>query len=251
MLASALSAPADGAILTLVDGTLDIAIGGLPKVTFSQNVSAIPISVSSGGGFTEPASIFTGSVMFPTSLFTGVPRFDGFTFASVANQAKSIAPGAPPGTHTQHIVRAGGGFGGPGRLTGTVFANVLNLFNLAVPLWRIGNTGYRYYASGCGPNCIVDSMFATGWTTGPVTVTGLTTGLAGNMINTVTFSGYDNRTPNHKGVIQLISPFKVVWAAGNLPGVAVQTLTFVPEPGTLLLLGAGGVGLGLYARRRR
>jgi hypothetical protein len=56
--------------------------------------------------------------------------------------------------------------------------------------------------------------------------------------------------------VQLISPFKVITnAAGNLPGLATQTLTFfghgdIPEPGTLLFLGTGVVGLGLYGWRR-
>ena len=70
--------------------------------------------------------------------------------------------------------------------------------------------------------------------------------------NSVTFVGYDNRTPGHAGVLLLISPFKVITnAAGNLPGLATQTLTFlVPEPGTLLLLGSGVVGLALHGLRR-
>jgi hypothetical protein len=70
--------------------------------------------------------------------------------------------------------------------------------------------------------------------------------------NTVINVGYDNRDAAHNGVIQLISPFKVITnAAGNLPGLATQTLTFAtPEPGTLLLLGSGALGLALYGRRK-
>jgi hypothetical protein len=57
-------------------------------------------------------------------------------------------------------------------------------------------------------------------------------------VNTVTFGGYDNRTPLHNGVIALVSPFKVSTnVMGNLPAYALQTLTFVPEPGTLVFLG--------------
>ena len=67
--------------------------------------------------------------------------------------------------------------------------------------------------------------------------------------------GFDNRgaTPQGGGVVQLISPFHVTTsAAGNLPGLATQTLTFVPEPGTILLLlsGVATLGIGGWLRMR-
>jgi hypothetical protein len=71
----------------------------------------------------------------------------------------------------------------------------------------------------------------------------------------VTFAGYDNRTPAHGGVVQLVSPFKTITnLVGNIPSLAVQTLTFegaVPEPGTLLLLAAGIAGLTVHGVRKR
>jgi hypothetical protein len=248
------SAPAAASVMTLVGGTLGVSVtlGGAPTLTvnFPQNLSAVPIAVSSGGGsFVEPASIFTGSVMLPTSLFTGVALIDGLTLANLANGAKSIAQGGASGPRTQHILRAGGGLGGPGPLDGTLFVNILALFNLAVPLDFVGSTGGQ-------ANVTAGSLLArfngTGWTTGPVLVTGITSGITPpTVVNTVTFSGYETRTPNHQGVVQLISPFKVITnAVGNLPGVAVQTLTFVPEPGMLVLIAAGALGLAVYARRR-
>jgi hypothetical protein len=103
------------------------------------------------------------------------------------------------------------------------------------------------------------TVFGTGWTTAPVQLTGVTTistptSQAG-IVNTVTFAGYDNRTPGHVGRVLLVSPFKVISnATGNLPGLARQTLDFggvVPEPGALGLLALGVVALALQGWRKR
>src|SRR3990172_7511618 len=199
-------------IVTLVGGSLGISLGGLPPASFPLNVSAVPLSVSSGGGsFTEPAPIFTGNLNLPTSLFTGVPLISDLTFGNVANSTKFIAQGAVGGGHAAGVLRAGGGLGGPGPLGGTAFLNILALVNMAIPLSPIGNTGDSFVLAA---GSLLITVLGTGWTTAPVTLTGLTT--AG--VNTVPFAGYDNRTPAHGGVVQLVSPFKVITnTAGNLP----------------------------------
>jgi hypothetical protein len=186
-----------------------------------------------------------------------VALINGLTIGNLANGQKVIANGAAAGTRTVDVLRPGGGLGGPGPLAGTAFVNVLGLFNLAVPLGVVGNPGAT---TAVAAGSLFVTVNGTGWTTGAVTVQGVTTANpvttpnAPENINTVTPVGYDNRTPNHGGVVQLISAFKVITnAAGNLPGLATQTLTFVPEPGTALLLGAGVATLGLcgWLRARR
>jgi hypothetical protein len=245
------SSGSGASILTLAGATLGIGIGSLfPPVVFPQNNTGVAVSVSSGGGsFTEPAGIFTGNVVaLPTSLFTGVPLVHQVFLGNLSNGTKFVAQGAAGGGHTANVLRAGGGLGGPGPLTGTAFINVLGLSNLAVPLFVIGNTGAET-AVNFGESFLV-TVNGTGWTTGPVTLTGLTV----SGVNTVTLAGYDNRTPAHDGVVQLVSPFKVTTnAIGNLPGLAVQTLSFsgaVPEPGTLALLGLGAAALATLGWRR-
>jgi hypothetical protein len=52
--------------------------------------------------------------------------------------------------------------------------------------------------------------------------------------------------------VKLASPFRL--DTGNLSGSSVgvlyKTFTFVPEPGTMLLLVSGAVGLAVIGRRR-
>lgn len=208
VLALALASSPAPASLLLVDGTLDLQFfrpegTGFPRVRFDQSLSNVPLSVSSGGGFVEPAGVFAGTVEVPSALFTGVPLFNGLT-AVLANGTKSIAPGAAGGGHTAGVLRAGGGLGGPRALAGDAIVNILHLFNVLVPLSPIGDTG-AIAARSAGQ--LVFTVFGTGWTTAPVTITGITTHTAGGYdADTVMHVGYDNRTPSHAGVVQLVSP---------------------------------------------
>jgi hypothetical protein len=89
------------------------------------------------------------------------------------------------------------------------------------------------------------------WTPGTVQFTGLTS--KGVALPNVTAMGSFNLTANGGGTVTLVSPSKIS-IDGNLIGrrtasFTTLVLTFVPEPGALLLLGAGGLTLLLGGRR--
>jgi hypothetical protein len=51
--------------------------------------------------------------------------------------------------------------------------------------------------------------------------------------------------------VVLVTPIKIITnIAGTLAAFGTLTLTYVPEPGTLLLLGMGVAGLAALGRRR-
>jgi hypothetical protein len=249
---------AGAATLSLSGSTLGISVGALPPLSVPQSPDPFPIFVSSGtGGFTEPAGLFgPATIAVPKALFTGVASISGLTLTGFANSTKVLAAGAGlPATAGKPFNKLGGAtdFGGNGALSGNALVNVLQLFNLAIPLNAVGTVSGFVTAAG---GAIKITVTATNWTTGVVQITKITTGAptpnGGTVnVNTATVSGFDNRTPGHQGQIQLISPFHVITnVAGNLPGFAIQVLNFVPEAGTLLLLGTGAVGLALYGSRK-
>jgi hypothetical protein len=71
--------------------------------------------------------------------------------------------------------------------------------------------------------------------------------------HTVTISGTNNLASGSKaGAVTVVSPLRISTGliAGTIPGMARIHLEFVPEPGTMLLLVSGAVGLAVIGRRR-
>lgn len=71
--------------------------------------------------------------------------------------------------------------------------------------------------------------------------------------HTVTISGTNNLASGSKaGTVTVVAPLRidVGLVAGVIPGFVRAKMTFVPEPGTMLLLVSGAVGLAVIGRRR-
>jgi len=73
--------------------------------------------------------------------------------------------------------------------------------------------------------------------------------------HTVTITGTNNLASggsSQAGAVTVIAPLRIATGviAGNIPGSGTLVFNFVPEPGTVLLLVSGAVGLAIIGRRR-
>jgi PEP-CTERM motif len=93
------------------------------------------------------------------------------------------------------------------------------------------------------------------WTPGTSTFTGLTSKYLPLMTPTVVAMGSFGLTGGGGGTVTLVSPSKISidgsLAQRRTASFTSLKLTYIPEPGTLLLLGAGAAGLVLLSSRRR
>ena len=123
---------------------------------------------------------------------------------------------------------------------------------VAVPV-SIGKAGVftgSFIVLGITHTITVD-FFA--WTPGMATFTGLTT--KGVALPSVMAVGSFALNGAGGGTVTLVSPSKVdidgSLAQRRTASFTTLKMTFVPEPGTLLLLGAGALGLALVGSRKR
>ncbi|MCG8588095.1 MAG: PEP-CTERM sorting domain-containing protein [Proteobacteria bacterium] len=236
MLAVFSGAPAQAA--TVTNSTLTIVL--LPLPTLSLDQAADPIGVSTVGGATivQAGGTFSGTATGPLSLLTGIPLISEFS-AVVQNGSGTLAVGGGPQ----------GGFGGTAPVSGVAVLNLLNLFDLSVPLSPVGNAPGATAMEQAGG--VQVTLVGGAWTTGAVVLTGLSVATSQGVVNTITFTGSDGRA-NGLGSVTLIAPLKMITGfGGTLGGFVSMQLNFVPEPGTSLLLGSGVAVLAAVGARRR
>jgi len=226
----------------------------LTSASFSFQLDVLPAASFPGVGATGTATSNLSASLGAGTVFNGA-----FT-TTIPTSA------APPITAIQVIVtkNAGQTFTGtaPGNVGGNLaIEGVANVYGiggfpgggaplLPVPL-KVGTPS----TVSKSPGGVTITAISAGWTAGTAVVVGVTTTTPSNATNpsgSVTLMGANALTPGGNGSLVLVAPIKLIThVAGNLAAFGVLSLTYVPEPGTALLLGLGVAGLAALGRRRR
>jgi len=236
-------------------GTLDFELDGKNSALPGTGVA----TVNSSGGGAHLSTLRAGGITGTgTITLERTEDVKSVRFVSVRLGTGTLSgiSGAPPLAPPAALPIAG------------VFRLCVLVENCAAPMdfdmtLNDGNTGFGVgglWTYG-GYGTVRMSLEAAPWTLGVVTAINQTA--RGDFVTLSRFgfvhgaaSGSDSSTAANSGVIQLIAPTQLssVGVPGNGTELALfstLTLHFIPEPGLLLLIGSGVVGLGLLGRSRR
>jgi hypothetical protein len=228
---------AAGFVLGLVTSTSQAA-------PFTGNVSfalaTLPSIVATGGGTATSCGACGDLTIVPVAW--GV-TMTNITLSPTAANPLSALSGTlvNPACTFDGMGGNGGGVGGACGLGGTINALVNGQPFLVVPLAVLGQNGRLTFGQF---GSWIDGQ---AWTTGTATAT-----INGAPVAGGTMVGYDNRALNGVGTIQLVAPGGLMSTLGGaFPLLVSMTITVVPEPATLMLLGSGVLGLAVLGHRRR
>ncbi len=221
----------------LTAASITLALGALPPATFTGIfATAAGAGTASGSGATANWSIASGFVPAGATTAT-IP----LTSAPPISQIQVVIAGNPdPGAFV-------GSAGGAMLVDGVANVKGFGGFTLlGVPL-RVGTTLTTTPPTAYG---IAITAFANAWTTKTTTIQLQTATQFGGTTSMATGT---NSLVGGGGTVTLVSALNVLTnLAGQLPAFVTLTLSYeaIPEPGTLLLLGSGVIGLVAIGRKK-
>jgi hypothetical protein len=240
-------------------GSLEVQVATLDPIGIT-GVGAATVNGSGGLGHLDSFDIAAG--VFAGGQFLEITDPAASPIAALsANVSNGSGAFSAAGTGSTSGI-FGGQMGIPGSAIVCLFTSTCTGGAIVVPFTVNGTKGVGLGGSPT-PHVTVGAAIAisvtgAGWTvnaagaqSGPIDgpfTTQFQTGFAHGPA-----SGGLSSAANNSGVISLVTPVQVntnIGPSGSLPVFGRLTLHFVPEPGTLLLIGSGIAGLAMLGRKR-